>query len=315
MLRVAILANETVSLFELASAVELFALDRPEIDRWYRADVVSFSASAKRATANLILRCHTIKTLKNFDMLIIPSWSTLDSSVSNPLRDEVLRFHKEGKRILTFCSGSFLLAELGLLDDKSAMTHWRYASVFQQRYPQVQYVDNRLYVYDGQLGCSAGSAAGIDLGLEVIRQDFGYEVANQVARRLVVSAHRQGGQAQFVQTVVPKVPDQFAATLDWAIVNLNNGLDIDTLAIKANMSRRSFDRKFRTTMNMSPSQWLTQQRLNKAKALLEQETWPIEQVADMAGFESVVTLRHHFKQQVGISPKVYRQQFSGRRNL
>jgi AraC family transcriptional activator FtrA len=236
----------------------------------------------------------------------------LDQPIPEKLATQVQRHAVQGKRILTFCSGSFLLAELGLLDNRSAMTHWRYADEFKQRYPKVNYIENELFTLDNELGCSAGSAAGIDLGLAVIAEDFGRAIANKVARRMVVSTQRQGGQTQFVQSPVPVVKNQFAASLDWALQNLNEGVDVNGLADKANMSRRSFDRKFRATFNVSPNVWLTEQRIARVKELLENETWSIDRISELAGFETATTMRFHFSKQVGIPPTAYRQQFGVR---
>jgi AraC family transcriptional regulator, transcriptional activator FtrA len=221
----------------------------------------------------------------------------------------VRKFHRAGKRILSFCSGSFLLAELGLLEGRRATTHWRYAQAFKERFPDTDYVDDVLYVYDGTIGCSAGSAAGIDLGIEVIRQDYGYKVANEVARRLVMSAHRKGGQSQFVQTPVQQAPNHFAQALDWALKHLASPIDIDSFAKRASMSRRTFDRKFRSTFNLTPHGWLVTQRLNRAKELLEAGRTNIDQVAMGAGFDNATTLRHHFRKVVGVTPTRYREQF------
>jgi AraC family transcriptional activator FtrA len=307
--KVAILAHEHSSLFELACAVELFALPRPEFKPWYTTDVVSFSADPVNSTGGISLTCKHVRSLKAYDTIIIPSWPTAGSVIPPALVRELNAAVSAHKRILSFCSGAFLLAELGFLNGKTATTHWRYAEAFQNTYPDVTYVDNVLYLFDGNIGSSAGSAAGIDLGLEVIRQDFGFDIANKVARRLVVSAHRQGGQSQFVETAVPKIPDQFAESLDWAIEQLGNGMDVDTIALKANMSRRSFDRKFRATLNMAPNEWLTQQRVSKARELLETQPWGMDRISEAAGFETAVTMRHHFSKRLGVSPKQYRAQF------
>ena len=307
-MRVAVLSYSDVALFELASAVELFGLPRPEFKRWYQCDVISFETQPLPTTAGLQLVAKPVDSLEPYDMLVIPSWPT-KSSAPVQLAEQVQQFAAQGKRIISFCSGAFLLAELGLLSGREATTHWRYAEAFKQRFPDVTYRDNVLYLYDGRLGCSAGSAAGIDLGLEIIRQDHGYAVANQVARRLVVSPHRQGGQAQFVETPVLAVPNQFAEAIDWALSHLDQPIDIDALATRARMSRRTFDRKFRGSFDMSPKHWLVQQRLEKAKRLLEEGPHNVERIATQSGFDNATTLRHHFRKLLGISPRQYRQQF------
>ena len=308
--RVAILTYNQAALFELSCAVELFGLSRPEYESWYDCEVVSFAAGPLEMTAGVQLSATLVDNLDDYSLLILPSWPTQDSTVDTHLARVVKKFHADGKRILSFCSGAFLLAELGILNGRTATTHWRYAELFKARYPQVNYIDDSLYVYDGRLGCSAGSAAGIDLGIEVIRQDYGYKIANQVARRLVISAHRSGGQCQFVETPVVDTPNQFAQALDWALANLTATIGINSFAAQANMSRRTFDRKFSATLNLTPKEWLTAQRLNKAKELLESEPYSIEKIAEQAGFDSVITMRHHFRKLLGVSPKQYRQQFS-----
>lgn len=307
-MRVAVLSYSDVALFELASAVELFGLPRPEFKHWYQCDVISFETQPLPTTAGLQLVAKSVESLEPYDMLVIPSWPT-KSTTPAQLAEQVQQFAAQGKRIISFCSGAFLLAELGLLNGREATTHWRYAEAFKQRFPDVTYRDNVLYLYDGRLGCSAGSAAGIDLGLEIIRQDHGYEVANQVARRLVVSPHRQGGQAQFVETPILAVPNQFAEAIDWALSHLDQPIDIDALATRARMSRRTFDRKFRGSFDMSPKHWLVQQRLEKAKRLLEAGQHNVERIATQSGFDNATTLRHHFRKLLGISPRQYRQQF------
>lgn len=309
MRRVAVLSYPGVALFELACAVELFGLPRPEFEQWYQCQVVCFEQKLSETTTGLLLQATLVDDLDDYDMLIVPSWPTGVRDIPASLAEAVLRFYHRQKRIISFCSGAFLLAELGIFEGRDATTHWRYAEQFQQRFPQTRYIDDVLYIYDGQIGCSAGSASGIDLGLEIIRQDFGYNLANQVARRLVVSAHRMGGQSQFVETPVLEVPNQFSASIDWALSHLDSEIDVNELAGRASMSRRTFDRKFRSSFNMSPKAWLIQQRLEKAKRLLESEGYSVEKVAELSGFDNAITMRHHFRKSLSISPVQYRQQF------
>jgi len=309
-IRVGVLSYSNVALFELACAVELFGLARPEIDNWYSCDVITFEDQSLATTAGLMLQAKHVTDLHDYDMLVVPSWPVEEQAISTLMSAQVLAFHHQGKRVISFCSGAFLLAQLGLLTGCDATTHWRYADKFKQRFPTLNYVEDVLYLYDGHIGCSAGSASGIDLGLEIIRQDFGYDIANQVARRLVVSAHRQGGQSQFVETPILSVPNQFSDAIDWALSHLSEDITVNMLASHANMSRRTFDRKFRSSFNLSPKTWLIQQRLEKAKWLLESETHSIEKVAEISGFENATTMRHHFRKQLSISPMQHRQQFN-----
>jgi len=309
--RVAILVDDEIALFELGCAVELFALPRPEIHNWYEAEVVSFANQRLNSAGGLLIQTKTICSLSDYDMLIIPSWP-VNSLVSALISTAVKAFFKTGGRIISFCSGAFLLGEVGLLNQRSGITHWRYAEAFKNRYPSTEYVEDVLYLYDGQIGCSAGSAAAIDLGIEVIRNDFGYEIANQVARRMVLAAHRSGGQSQFVETPIPKGINHFSNTLDWAIQNINQQIDVSIFAQKANMTRRTFDRHFRKILNMSPKTWLIQQRLIRAKSLLESSQQNIDGIAHNSGFETAITMRHNFRKYLGLSPTDYRKQFASK---
>lgn len=309
-IKVAILAHSKVTLFEMACAIELFALPRPEFDPWYDTDVINMEDCPIHTTGHLTISCQFKASLADYDTLIIPGWPIDNTPIPPLIEQQVTQFAKAGKRILTLCSGSFLLGRLGLLNGKKATTHWMYQEAFEQQFPAVHYQQDTLYTLDGHIGCSAGSASALDLGLAIIRQDFGYQAANQVAKRLVISTHRSGGQAQFVATPILEVPNQFSAAIDWANSNITETINVDHLASKANMSRRTFDRKFRSSFNLSPKEWLTQQRIERAKGLLETQALSVEQLANMAGFDNAVTLRHHFRRLVGISPKQYQAQFN-----
>lgn len=307
--KVAILANEYTSLFELSCAVELFALPRPEFAAWYHTDVVTFEEDWLHGTGDLLLKAKTINNLSGYDTVIVPCWNTIEPTVPQKITLAFQQFYQAGGRLLSFCSGAFLLAEIGLLDHKSATTHWRYAENFVKRYPSIQYVDNVLYLLDHKLGTSAGSAAAIDLGLAVIRHDFGNKVANKVARRMVLAAHREGGQSQYAEKPVASSTNHFSNALDWALNHLNERISVMELAKRANMSRRSFDRHFRNNFNVSAQQWLIQQRIERAKEYLEDSEKSIDQVAFAVGFETALTLRHHFRKLLGTSPGNYRKQF------
>jgi AraC family transcriptional activator FtrA len=308
--RLAILLGPSVASFELGCASELFALSRPEYPDWYQTDIVSFHAGPLLCTGGAQMLVPQINDLTCYDTILIPNWSLSNTEAPAELRVQLLAAYQRGARLISFCSGAFLLAELGLLKGKAATTHWRYADEFQRRYPDSRYQHNVLYCFDGQLGCSAGSAAALDLGLAVIRRDFGYEIANQVAKRAVISAHRQGGQAQFVTMPLQKKNNLLSATMDWALLNLHQPLAIEQLADKAGMSRRSFDRHFKASTGISPLQWLLQQRLQLVQHYLEQAQYSLEQISDLTGFGSVLNLRQQFQKQLGISPRQYQRQFS-----
>jgi AraC family transcriptional activator FtrA len=308
--RVAILAHDKQAIFELACAIEIFSLSRPEYDNWYHSDVVTFDNESLEATGNILLNVKQIKDLADYQTLVIPSWSTTNNHVRLEMAEQIVQFSQQGKRVISFCSGAFLLAQLGLLDDKQATTHWRYAELFVQRFPQVKFVNDVLYTHDGNTHCSAGSAAALDLGLEIVRQDHGHVIANQVARRLVVSPHRSGGQAQYVETPMKKGEGAFSQTLDWAISNIDKILKVEDMATQANMSRRSFDRHFRHALGTSPKSWLNEQRIELAKQILESERISIEQLATRVGFDNSITLRFNFNKHVGIAPSQYQSQFA-----
>lgn len=307
--KVAILLGPSVATFELGCASELFALNRPEYPNWYQTDIVSFHPGPFLATGGLQLLVPQVQDLTCYDTILIPNWSVSQPEPPPELRVQLVVAYQRRARLISFCSGAFLLAELGILKGKAATTHWRYADEFQRRYPDSRYQQNVLYCFDGQIGCSAGSAAALDLGLAVIRRDFGFEIANQVAKRAVISAHREGGQAQFVAQPLQKKTNLLSTTMDWALLNLNKPLAIEQLADKAGMSRRSFDRHFKASTGVSPLQWLLQQRLQLVQHYLEQGQHSIEQISDLTGFGSSLNLRQQFQKQLGISPRQYQRQF------
>lgn len=310
--KVAILLFDYVPMFELGCAMELFALPRPEIDGWYDTQVVSFSSQAKSTVGGALISPREITSLRQFDMLVIPGWDISNNHVKLPVAEEIVAFAGAGKQIVSFCSAAFLLAQLGLLDGKQATTHWRYAEIFKERFARIRYQQNVLYCINDNIACSAGSAAAIDLGIEIIRRDFGHDIANQVARRMVMSPHRQGGQAQYVESPVKVPAGQFADTLDWAIENLNKPLSIDDLADHAHMSRRSFDRHFRASLDMSPKHWLNLQRVAQARKILEGADASMDEVARLVGFDNAVTLRTNCRKYLGVSPTFYQAQFRKR---
>ena len=212
---------------------------------------------------------------------------------------------------MSVCSGAFVLAAAGLLDGKRATTHWRHAATLAAKYPNVRVEPSVLYVQDDRVYTAAGSAAGIDLGLHLVRQDYGSAIANQVARRMVVPPHRDGGQAQFVATAMPRAADgSLAPIMEWASGRLDQPLDAATLARKGRMSLRTLARRFEAQAGTTPHQWLTHQRVLAAQRLLETSDASIERVAELSGFTTPETLRHHFRRRVGTSPGAYRRRFA-----
>jgi transcriptional regulator GlxA family with amidase domain len=213
---------------------------------------------------------------------------------------------------VTICSGVFVLAAAGLLDGRRVTTHWRYVERLKQRYPRVRVEPDVLYVDDGDILTSAGSAAGIDLCLHLVRVDYGAEIANQVARRLVVSPHREGGQSQYVPAPVNRhTTGNLAGVLDWAQRKLADKLSVAQLARRAAMSDRTFARRFEEQVGTTPHRWLTHQRLLLAQRLLETGGGSIEQVAVAAGLQTAATLRLHFRRALRTTPTAYRRRFAG----
>jgi len=309
MKRIAVLTFNHAAFFELGCALELFALSRPDIPNWYECEVITFDEKPLSFLGGVSLTCQKISQLNEYDMLIVPSWFANNTPIPEPMASEIQRFHQAGNTVISFCSGAFLLANLGLLNDYPATTHWGYADKFKALFPNIEYVDDVLYVLNDNIGCSAGSSAAIDLGIEIIRQDYGHAIANKVARRMVLSAHRKGGQTQFADNPVTIIDNQFSQTLDWALNNLSTIVEVGQLASRANMSRRSFDRKFKNDYQITPKQWLTFQRLNTAKEYLETSDYSVEKIAEITGFNNATTMRHHFRKELGISPTAHRERF------
>jgi len=306
---VAALLYDGMSPFELGIVSEVFGLPRPELgaDRY---ELRVCAAGPVRGLGGLTLAAeHDLAVFAAADTLVLPGVSDVHGEVPGPVLDAVRQAHRRGARLVSICSGAFALAAAGVLDGRRTATHWRYAALLAERYPRVTVDADVLYLDEGDLLTSAGSAAGIDLCLHLVRRDHGSEVANEVARRLVVPPHRDGGQAQFVQLPVAPEPEdrRIAASMDHALLRLGHPLTVDELARFAGMSRRSYLRHFRLSTGTTPIRWLTGQRLRASLPLLERGT-PVEQVAVQVGLDPV-TFRTHFRAQLSTSPSGYRRTF------
>jgi AraC family transcriptional activator FtrA len=310
-LSVAVVAYDRLCTFEFGIAVELFGLPRPELAQWYDFSVCALETGPLAATGGLkMLPDQGLEGLKTADRIIVPGWRDLDETPPDALLETLRESHARGAELLSFCSGAFVLAATGLLDGRRATTHWRYGERFRARFPDITFVPDVLYVDEARLATAAGSASAIDLSLHVIRRDFGPGIANGVARRLVVPPHREGGQAQYIEQPLREETSRLSSVLDWARGRLQREIGIDDLAAQAAMSRRTFDRQFRRTTGVSPKQWLINERVALSRELLETTALSVEEVATRAGFGSAMTLRHHFRNQVGISPTRYRHRFA-----
>ncbi|WP_420549774.1 helix-turn-helix domain-containing protein [Curvivirga sp.] len=308
---VCVLISETVHLFELGIAAEVFGLARPEFDHWYDFKIIATNDDVQKAMGSLVLKAeYNLDALKQASLILIPGWSSEDPTISEDLRQLLIKIAGNGCRFASICSGVFLLAELGFLNGKSATTHWRYTHELQYKYPSINVDPNVLYVDEGQFLTSAGSAAGIDLCLHIVRHDFGHEKANIVARRLVLPAHRDGGQAQFIPRPIPKErAGHISPLLDEIRLKLNQDWSVETMAKRAGLSKRTLLRRFKETVGEKPHSWLISERIERAKELLEVTELSISEIAEVSGLVTPETLRHHFRRKVGVSPTHYRQEF------
>jgi transcriptional regulator GlxA family with amidase domain len=316
MAEIAVIAVDRAPLFHLSVPLEVFGEDRtddgvpPHTVRLVAGEPGPLVTSGGAA----LTLPDGLESLATADVVVVPWWRHYDDEPPPaPLVAAVSAAHDRGARVVGLCSGAWVLAAAGLLEGRRATTHWKSAAKLARLYPAVRVDPRVLYVDDGDVLTSAGTAAAIDLCLHLLRTLDGAEVANRVARRMVVAPHRAGGQAQFMETPLPPSgEDAFAGTTAWALENLDQPLTVDELAARSHMSRRTFTRRFRARMGASPLQWLLQQRTLRAQRLLETTDLPIEAVAHRSGFGSAVALRSHFQAALGTSPREYRVAFSRR---
>lgn len=306
------LTYDGMSLFEFGIVVEVFGLPRPEMGRnWYRLHSCSIDGRRVRAARGVIVESEVNPArLGRAGTIIIPGWNPHEIPPKRIL-DSLRRAYARGARLVSICSGVFVLAATGLLNSKRATTHWRYVDALRSRYPEIQVAPDVLYVDEGRILTSAGSAAGIDLCLHIVRRDFGAEIANQVARRLVVPPHRDGGQAQFIEAPMPDSPNgNLAPLLHWLQSNLKGELPVELLAERVGMSPRTFARQFRRQTGTTPHQWITHLRLLTAQRRLERTKASIEEIAEAVGWQTAATLRQHFGKHLRTTPTSYRRRFA-----
>lgn len=298
--------------FEFGIVAEIFGLPRPEMGPgWYRFASCPIERGPLRAHGGLVITPeHGPDILEQADIIVVPGWKGADVPVPEALCQNLRAAHERGARLVSICSGAFVLAATGLLDGGTATTHWRYADALRHRFPGVEVDAASLYREHGRVFTSAGSAAGIDLLIEIVRQDFGATAANSVARRLVMPAHRTGGQAQFLERPVPsREGTEIAPLLDTIRSQLAAVWTVERMARECRMSKRTFLRRFFEATGSTPGDWLTAERVDAAKRLLCQEPLAMESIAAMVGFGSSHALRHHFRQRLGTSPTQYRARF------
>jgi transcriptional regulator GlxA family with amidase domain len=310
---VAALVAHGVAPFELGVPCEVFGIDRSElVDPWYDFFIAAAEPGPLDTGLGFTIDTpHGLDDLRRADTIIVPAWRDIHERPSDDMLDALRAAHARGTRLLTVCSGAFVLGHAGLLDGRRATTHWMYAEELAAQFPEVDVDPDVLYVDDGDILTSAGTAAGIDLCLHIVRLDHGADVANAVARRMVVPPHRDGGQAQFVETPVSLQPgdDPMLSTLDWAMEHLHQPLSVELLAHRATMSPRTFARRFRAVTGTTPLQWVLRQRVLLAQRLLECTEEPVELIAQRCGFGSAAALRTHFGRVLDTSPMTYRRTF------
>jgi AraC family transcriptional activator FtrA len=311
--RIAALLLEPMAAFEYAVAAEVFGLDRtddgvPPFEFITAGPVAGEPVGLNSGGA--IVPTHAWSDAIDADLVVVPA-SAIREDYPADLLDVIRTAHARGATILTICSGAFTLAATGLLDGKRATTHWRYLDLFRKRFPQVDVSMDVLYVDNGSIITGAGTSAGIDACLHLVRRELGAGVANVIARRMVVPPQRDGGQRQYVQAPVPEcTADSLQPILLHVLENLHEPHSVSSLARHAVMSERTFARRFVAETGTTPHRWLLQQRVLRARVLLERSDASIEQIAGDVGFSSAALLRAHFQTVVGTSPQRYRRAFS-----
>ncbi|MBX9593235.1 MAG: transcriptional regulator FtrA [Roseomonas sp.] len=309
------LAYDGLCTFEFGLAVEVFGLARPEMGPgWYRFAVAGERAGPLRAAGGVTVTAEAgLDLLAQAGTVVVPGWRGIEAAVPDAVCAALRAAHGRGARVMSLCSGIVVLAAAGLLDGQRCTTHWRYAAALAARFPALRVDPAVLYVDGGSVLTAAGSAAGLDLCLHLVRRDFGAEAANSVARRLVVPPQREGGQAQFIPRPVPPRPGtRLAPLLDAMRATLAEEWPLERMAAEGALSLRSLHRRFQETTGMAPGAWLLAERLARAQELLETTGLPMEDVAMQAGFGTAATLRLHFRARTGTSPTAWRGRF-GRR--
>jgi len=310
---VAVITYDGVTAFELGVACEAFGSDRSDDG----LPVLDFALCAAvpgqvRTGAGFTISVdHDLERTAQADLVVVLPTEGLAENVPPAVLEAIRAAHDRGARLMSMCTGAFVLGEAGLLDDRECTTHWRYTTALSRRFPRARVVPEVLHVDSGQVVTSAGTAASIDASLHVWRQEHGSAVASTIARRMVVPPQREGGQAQFIERPVPALHEEtFGALQQWALDNLHLDLDVATLARRTLMSPRTFARRFRAEIGATPHAWVTAQRLLRAEQLLERTDHTIDRIAADVGFGNAANLRLHLTRARGLSPQQYRRRFA-----
>ena len=311
--KVAILTLEGVVAFDLGLACEIFG--RSQDADGGPAYQVRVCGEAKRVSAQGfdVAAPYGLDVVAWADTVVIPGVDDPDKAVSAPVIGALKEAWSNGARLVSICTGAFVLAATGLLDGRRATTHWLSTQAFARRFPAVLLDPQVLFVDEGRIVTSAGALAGMDMCLHLVRRDHGQTAAAHAARLAVAPLHRDGGQAQFIRHDLPKSNETLAPLLDWMLVNLDKPLCVEALAARAVASPRTFARRFRDQTGTTPLQWLLMARVRRAQEMLETSLHPIEQIAAATGFEATVTFRARFQRIVGVSPSTYRRRFNSRK--
>ncbi|WP_105974796.1 helix-turn-helix domain-containing protein [Streptomyces geranii] len=312
--RVAVIVDEGTNPFEVGVATELFGLPRPELGLpgpLYEVTVCAPTPEVRLNHGFLTLTgVPGLEAADEADTLVVPGRPDNVVPRGRAVLDAVRRTHARGARVMSLCTGSFALAEAGLLDGRRATTHWLWANTFRQLHPRVRLEPDVLFTDDGDILTAAGSAAALDLGLHIWRTDHGAEVANAVSRRLVFAAHRDGGQRQFVERPVPATPDEsLGPLLAWAQERLADPLTVTGLAARAAVSPATLHRRFRAQLGTTPLTWLTGERVTLARRLIERGEERLDVVAARSGLGTAANLRARLRHETGLSPSAYRRRF------
>ncbi len=298
--------------FEYSIAAEIFGLTRPELGvPWYDFRPSRVEPGGLRTSHGLHIEpSGNLATLEAADIVLIPGWRRSLERPPEPFLEALQRADERGARLVSICTGAFVLAHAGLLEDRRTTTHWLHAETLRQQFPQLRVETDALYIHDGRVSTSAGSAAGLDLCLAIVRQDFGIAVANKVARRMVAPVHRDGGQSQYAELVCPlREDDGFGTVLENLLDSIDQPLSVDQLAQQSGFALRTFQRRFRELTGLSPHRWVSQQRVAKARELLETTDYSVEQVASRCGLGSAANLRKHLARHLNTTPRAYRSAF------
>ncbi len=310
---VAVLALPNTAAFELGTACEVFGIDRsdtggPTFD--FRVCGPRPGTAMRTKAGFSIVVEHGLEATRDVDLVVVPAYGAPPAAVADDVLDALRDAHARGAWLLSICSGAYALGEAGLLDGRRCTTHWMHAAELARRFPAATVDPDVLFVEDDRVVTGAGTAAGIDACLHLVRRELGAAAATAVARRMVVPPQRDGGQAQYVETPLPPQADTLAPLLAWMLTHLDEDLGVPGLAARALMSERTFARRFRAETGTTPAAWVARQRVARAQELLERSDAPVDEVARRCGFGTAALLRHHFARTLGTTPVAYRRRFT-----